>query len=201
MTAEFWWVLLSVLLYGALHSWLASLGLKAWLRRLLGAQGGRWFRLVYNLLASLLLLPVAALLFLLPDRDLYQIPWPWLVLALIGQGAALLALVSGVLHTGLWHFLGFSQLLAGEQAAPPRLVVNGLYRWVRHPLYTAGLVFVWLMPSMSWNLLALGIGVTIYILIGAVLEERKLRLEFGAAYEEYARRTPMLIPGLRLPRR
>lgn len=50
---------------------------------------------------------------------------------------------------------------------------------------------------MSWNVLAFNIAATLYMIIGAVFEERKLRAEFGAAYDEYAHRTPMLIPGFR----
>jgi protein-S-isoprenylcysteine O-methyltransferase Ste14 len=52
---------------------------------------------------------------------------------------------------------------------------------------------------MSYNLLALILGLSIYILVGAYFEERKLLVEFGDAYSEYRQRTPMLIPGLRLP--
>jgi protein-S-isoprenylcysteine O-methyltransferase Ste14 len=74
-----------------------------------------------------------------------------------------------------------------------------MYRWVRHPLYTAGLLIIWLFPIMTCNLLALNIGMTLYILLGAVLEERKLEREFGEAYAQYKSRTPMLIPFLRSP--
>jgi protein-S-isoprenylcysteine O-methyltransferase Ste14 len=52
---------------------------------------------------------------------------------------------------------------------------------------------------MTFNLLALNLGLTLYIIIGAYFEERKLLLEFGGAYTEYRQKTPMLIPGLRLP--
>ena len=74
-------------------------------------------------------------------------------------------------------------------------MLKGLYRWVRHPLYTAGLVFIWLTPVMTVNLLAMNLGLTIYIVLGAMFEERKLLHEFGQAYADYQRRTPMLIPG------
>jgi protein-S-isoprenylcysteine O-methyltransferase Ste14 len=46
--------------------------------------------------------------------------------------------------------------------------------------------------------LALIIGLSAYTIIGAYFEERKLLLEFGDAYAEYRRKTPMLVPGLRL---
>jgi protein-S-isoprenylcysteine O-methyltransferase Ste14 len=73
-------------------------------------------------------------------------------------------------------------------------VVRGLYRWVRHPLYTAGLVLIWLTPVMTLNIFSLNLGLTIYLVVGALIEERKLVREYGEAYEEYRKRTPMLIP-------
>jgi protein-S-isoprenylcysteine O-methyltransferase Ste14 len=39
--------------------------------------------------------------------------------------------------------------------------------------------------------------VTIYTIVGALYEERKLVKAFGQAYEEYRKHTPMLIPGLK----
>jgi protein-S-isoprenylcysteine O-methyltransferase Ste14 len=199
-------VLAGVGLYGVVHSLLASLWAKAQARRRFGKVAGRWYRLVYNLLATLTLLPVLALPLELPDRPLYALPAPWSFAALLGQLLALGLLAVGLLQTGVWSFIGLRQLVEPESqdagAELPRLVVNGLYRWVRHPLYTAGLVFIWLLPLMTVNLLALNLGLTVYIVIGALFEERKLRREFGAAYERYQRQTPMLLPGLkRLHRR
>jgi len=71
-----------------------------------------------------------------------------------------------------------------------------LYRVVRHPLYTFSLLFIWLSPSVSQNSLTVYIGATLYTLIGAYFEERKLLREFGEAYAIYKNTTPMLIPGL-----
>jgi protein-S-isoprenylcysteine O-methyltransferase Ste14 len=48
---------------------------------------------------------------------------------------------------------------------------------------------------MTVNLLALIVGLSLYLVIGAHVEERKLALEFGQTYREYQKRTPMLIPG------
>jgi protein-S-isoprenylcysteine O-methyltransferase Ste14 len=76
------------------------------------------------------------------------------------------------------------------------MVTGGLYRWVRHPLYTAGLAFIWLTPIMTSNLLALNIGLTLYLILGAIYEERKLVREFGERYTRYQERVPMLIPRL-----
>lgn len=195
MNSSFWITLLAVGVYGVVHSWLASLQAKDLARRSLGASAERGYRLAYNIFAVITLLPVLALPALLPDWTLYTIPLPWVYLTLALQGLALAALTLGVLQTGAWSFLGLEQLLTSVPDRPPPLVVKGLYRWVRHPLYTAGLVFIWLVPVMSANLLALNIGLTLYLIIGAYFEERKLLREYGEAYADYQRRTPMLVPG------
>jgi methanethiol S-methyltransferase len=44
-------------------------------------------------------------------------------------------------------------------------------------------------------------GLTLYILVGAVLEERKLLHEFGDVYARYQQETPMLLPRFSLLRR
>jgi len=118
--------------------------------------------------------------------------------ALAGQIIALGLLVVGLLQTDVWHFLGLRQLVESQPGGSPTLLVKGLYRWVRHPLYTAGLLFLWLTPLMTTSLLALNLGLSLYILIGSVFEERRLLAEFGPAYADYQRRVPRLIPGLRL---
>ena len=192
-----WIVLLAVAIYGAVHSWLASLGVKAWARRRYGELAERLYRFAYNLFAVLTFLPVLALPALLPDRRIYSVPMPW-ALGLMGlQLMAVGALGAGLLQTGLWSFLGLKQLAGRREIGEDdQLVVSGLYRWVRHPLYTAGLVFLWATPVMTRNLLSLYAGLSIYLIVGAMFEERKLLATFGEAYALYRAKTPMLIPGL-----
>jgi len=200
MTYSFWIILLAVFSYGLLHSILASSRAKAQAHRWLGPQTERWYRLAYNFIAIITLLPILLLPILLIDEQIYRIPLPWVILTLIIQLFVVVILVLGVRQTGITSFIGLSQLLLPEDTSPPRLVNDGLYRYVRHPLYTCGLVIIWLTPIMSWNLLALIIGLTGYIIIGAYFEERKLLLEFGDAYAEYRQHTPMLVPSLRVSR-
>lgn len=187
-------LVLSVVVWGVVHSVLASVGAKDWLQRAVGKSGMRFYRLAYNAFSAISFIPILWLMAILPDHMLYQVPAPWMYLLLAGQVAAAILLAVGVLQTDTFSFIGLRQLFDdGEQ--PPHLVTRGLYRWVRHPLYSAGLLFIWLTPVMSENSLIVFIAATIYIFVGALFEERKLRREFGAAYMEYKAVTPMLIPG------
>ena len=194
MVASILIILIAVTLYSLVHSLLASLWAKARARRWFGKLADRWYRLFYNLFGVVSLLPVLALPLLLPDTILYTISFPWVIFTTILQVVAILALAVGLVRTGVWSFLGFEQLIGKSGEKTNVIVVGGLYRWVRHPLYTAGLVLIWLVLKMTVNLLALNVGLTLYIVVGAYFEERKLLREFSMAYKEYCQRTPMLVP-------
>ncbi|MFL7867602.1 MAG: isoprenylcysteine carboxylmethyltransferase family protein [Anaerolineales bacterium] len=193
------WLVFAVLIWGLVHSLIASLGAKEWLRRRLGDGSMRFYRFGYNVFSVISFTPILWLMAVLPDQMLYHIPVPWVYLTIIGQFAAVVMLVVGVLQTGALAFIGLKQLFEGEERSF-QLVTHGLYRWVRHPLYSAGLLFIWLMPVMSVNLLIVVLSATFYIVVGAFFEERKLEREYGAAYTEYKAATPMFIPGLLIRR-
>ena len=196
------WLILSVLLWGVLHSLLASLKAKQLVRRRLGERAARFYRLAYNVFSVVSFLPVLALAALTPDRTLYQVRLPWSALMIFGEILATVVLVVGFFQTDVWEFIGLRQAAGGAvslsngpvETNQGRLVTRGLYRYVRHPLYTAGIAFIWLMPLMTVNVLAINLALTVYVVVGAIFEERKLRGEFGQAYVDYAARTPMFLP-------
>jgi protein-S-isoprenylcysteine O-methyltransferase Ste14 len=185
-------LLFSLVLWGVVHSFLASHLAKDLFR--LKAGGMDFYRLAYNIFAGLSFLPILYLMATLPNRDIYQIPAPWNYIMFGGQLFAALMLFTAFLQTDSLSFVGLRQLFEAERTGA--LVTRGLYRVVRHPLYTFGLLFIWLSPSASQNSLTVYIGATLYILIGAYFEERKLLREFGDAYAVYKKNTAMIIPWL-----
>ena len=76
------------------------------------------------------------------------------------------------------------------------LIVDGPYRWVRHPIYTGILV------ALAGTALAVGEwrAVLAVVLAGAAywrkltIEEAVMRRQFGEAYARYAERVPALVP-------
>lgn len=193
------WLILGVAAWGIVHSIMASLGFKNFLQRTFGEGFMKFYRLFYNIFSALSFAPILYLMVVLPDRDLYQVPAPWNYIILAGQGISVLMLFVAVLQTDALHFVGLRQIYDGQKKT--ELITSGFYRFVRHPLYTFGLLILWLSPSMSVNTLIVYGSLTIYILAGAYFEEKKLLREFGQEYAEYKTATPMLIPGLsKIPR-
>ena len=76
----------------------------------------------------------------------------------------------------------------------PVLVVQGAYRWVRHPLYFVALLMIWSYPVLTVDRLLFNMLWTAWIVVGAVLEERDLTADFGNDYRKYQRNVPMLLP-------
>lgn len=100
----------------------------------------------------------------------------------------------------LWCFWNFTVNGRGTPAPidPPReLVVVGLYRFVRNPMYVAGLIALlgWILWSPSLPLIAaLFLFFTAAHLFVTLYEEPTLKKKFGATYENYCQRVPRWIP-------
>jgi protein-S-isoprenylcysteine O-methyltransferase Ste14 len=189
------WLILSIALWGSIHSLLASLSFKSLLRRTLGDKFMKPYRLLYNIFAVISIAPVLYLMAVLPDEVLYQAPPPWSYLMWLGQGISVFLLFVAVSQTDVLSFAGLRQLIEEEKTG--KLVTHGLYRFVRHPLYTFSLLILWLSPKVTINSFIVYLALTLYVLVGAFFEERKLLREFGQEYANYRSVTPMLMPGLK----
>jgi len=82
------------------------------------------------------------------------------------------------------------------------LVKSGIYNVIRHPQYL-GLILVTLGQFLVWPTIPTAILWPILTALyyrQARREEVVLSEKFGAAFQEYARKTPMLLPRINLRR-
>jgi protein-S-isoprenylcysteine O-methyltransferase Ste14 len=84
--------------------------------------------------------------------------------------------------------------LVGKPYTPIGFRAPGPYKWVRHPLYVGWLFAFWATPVMTLTHFVFALATTAYILIAIRLEEHDLVASLGAAYRDYRRSVPMLIP-------
>ena len=86
--------------------------------------------------------------------------------------------------------------LRGREITQLRFAEPGPYSIVRHPLYVCWLTIFWVTPTMTVSHLVMALGLSAYILIAIIYEERDLLNVHGKAYAAYCRRVPKLIPRL-----
>ncbi len=179
-----------------LHSFLISKGFTAWLKRILGRRYG-YSRLVYTFFSLVSLVPVIAYQLWLAETVIFSWPWPWSLLKYAMYGAALLLFYGGLRVYDVQYMLGLRQVLQlrrGEEPADVPFSREGILNRVRHPWYSGAIIFVLAFGDVTDVSVVVKTVLSVYVVIGALLEERKLAGKYGESYRAYRREVPMFIP-------
>ena len=196
MPADHVILLFSWILYGVLHSVLAARSVKARAYRLLG-KAAPHYRLLYTLFAFFSLTALLYFQFTMQSRPLFSRSTFSLLAGVTAviAGAVLMAICIGKYFMSL---SGIRSLLNEEEGGT--LMISGVHRYMRHPLYLGTFIFIWglflLFPLLS-HLIACVV-ITVYTLLAIPFEEAKLVAQFGEDYRRYQRQVPRLLP-LRRP--
>ncbi len=203
-------VVLICAIWAGIHSLLASRRAKDASARVAGARSrDGLYRVAYNAQSVLTVALAARRLARLPDRGLYEVgpPWSWLFRA--GQVGSLGVLFSGVRVVGVLEFAGIVPLWKAmtdresrpepEAQGPPmgadgEMETSGAFRFTRHPGNLGAMGFFLLWPRMTVNRATLAALVALYVVLGSMHEERRLRMAYGEAFERYRQKVPFLIP-------
>jgi len=182
--------------YCVLHSFLISIRFTNLMDRLLKKYYA-FYRLFYVLVSVFTLIPIIKYTAL--DNN---------VIIVYGQYLNILRyiLMSGSLLMFFWaffidhdslHFFGVRQMLTfgktKETKPSNEIKRSGFLGIVRHPMYFAVTIYL-LCRIHTMADLIMSLVLIVYIVIGTLLEEKKLVLEFGETYIKYQKEVPMLIP-------
>lgn len=163
---------------------------------------GRYFvfyRLTYNMLSMVLLW---LLLDFTRDVDhtfIIHFSSPWSIIQYLLMTVSVATILWALFSYDVFEFVGIRPILDSvrgkltvvEKLQP--LTKQGLLGVVRHPMYLATIVLMWSLNSTLADVMV-HVVMTVYIIVGIRLEEKKLISKYGQDYIDYQREVPALIP-------
>ena len=183
--------------YVSLHSYLISIRFTSLMKRLL-KNFYAFYRLFYVSVSLFLLIPLL--------KFTEQIDNEVIISYSLAINIVRYVMISASLLMFLWtfffsydplSFFGIRQMSdygkTKKKSPPEEIKKNGLLGIIRHPMYLALIIYLWCQTFTIANIVVNTV-LTIYIIIGTILEEKKLVLEFGDVYVKYQKEVPMLIP-------
>lgn len=185
---------LLVILFGLQHSLMARKSFKSRLTALIPTAAERS---TYVLLSSLVL-GVMFWLWYPINFPVWRVEIPWasaLITGLFWMGWAIVLLAT--LLISHFELFGLKQAIdrwRDTTQHAPVFRTPLLYKLVRHPLYLGFLIAFWATTDMTVGHLLFSMGLTVYLFIGAYLEERDLVVLFGDRYRQYQGETSMILP-------
>ena len=134
---------------------------------------------------------------LLPGVVVAYIPWRFFGFGRVAMnlhdpvqllGVALMGLGALLLLTCIWEFAEFGRGTLSPLDPPRELVVRGLYRYVRNPMYlSVAVIHVGeVLVARSTALLEYAVAWFLWVNVFVIgYEERALARSFGASYQQY----------------
>jgi protein-S-isoprenylcysteine O-methyltransferase Ste14 len=166
---------------------------------LLDSSIGPYYRLMYSVFAAITLVLACWITPKWQDFQLWPIEGPAFVLQLLAWSLAVVMFYLTFKIFNIWYFLGLTALGIGPKTnnSQERLITWGIYGLIRHPQFAAGLIILW-MRNLTDTGLIINIVLSVYLIVGARIEETRLLAMYSNEYGEYMKKVPRFIPN-RIP--
>ena len=183
--------------YCALHSYLISIGFTNLMKRCL-KQYYAFYRLFYILISLFLLIPLINYTGELDHKVIIVYGHYLDILRQIFIFSSFIMFFWAFFFDyDALSFFGIRQILkfgkTNEIKSSNEIKKRGLLGMMRHPMYFALIIYLWFQTTKLADIVV-NIVLTVYVIIGTILEEKKLVLEYGETYLEYQKEVPMIIP-------
>lgn len=166
----------------------------------------RYYRLVYNGLSLVTLIPLAIVTRnsggeVVVSWTMYTLP-----IRVVLFGVSMALFYCGAKRYDLKYFLGVRQFQTGRNSLlmgpGEEFSEAGVFGLTRHPWYLGALLLIWSAPREYPLAVFLAACIlTLYLLVGTMLEEKKIIARYGEPYRKYQQRVSMLFPWKWLKRR
>jgi protein-S-isoprenylcysteine O-methyltransferase Ste14 len=179
-----------------LHSAMISISVTEYLKRTLGLNF-RYYRLFYNVVSVITLIPVVLFSYSVRTQPIFSWDGYLRIVQVLLLGTAVLLFYLGARHYDARQLLGIKQIREGTSdkaiTGSGKLDTSGVLGMIRHPWYSAGIFLIW-AGQLDVSALIVNVILTAYLIIGTLLEEKKLVREFGMEYRAYQARVSMFLP-------
>lgn len=181
-----------------MHSLLIDPTVVGYIKERVGGKSN-YYRLLYNLVSILTIVPL--LLAGLYDKGAVVFSWSgWTVgVRLLLFTLAIFCFLAGAKGYNMQYFLGLQQMRDGKEhlllGDSESFSESGIFGIIRHPWYLGTLLFVWSIYGVYYQKnFAVAVILSIYLVVGTLLEERKILAEYGDRYRDYQKRVSMFVP-------
>lgn len=198
MTGELLTLTVGWICWCLLHSLLIVPRVNSWLQERMG-ESRFYYRIIYNILAFATLMPLVVATHLQESVELFRWQGYWQLPRLLLLAAAFFLFWDGSRHYRMDVFLGITQVREKRQnvslAGDGSFSQQGSLGLCRHPWYLGALLLLWTaLPGYHLATVLAAAVLSLYLVVGAMFEERRLLSEYGEKYRVYQQAVSMLIP-------
>ena len=184
--------------YCAVHSALISISVTSWLKAMLASRY-RFYRLFFNIFSIVTLIPLVMYSHSARFNSEPLFTWSghWWMLRYFLVSLCVVLVLAGARHYSMLQFLGIHQIrnesIRTGMTGSGDLDDRGVLGIVRHPWYVTVFILLW-TGDLNAAATTVNLVLSAYLIVGTLLEERKLVIEFGEEYRRYQGRVSMFIP-------
>ncbi|MBF0520764.1 MAG: hypothetical protein HQK92_13715 [Nitrospirae bacterium] len=162
------------------------------------------YRFLYTSISGITFLIAYLLIKRLHDTLLIEITGTLKILFYLIQAIGLLIVMFSFKQINLFEFIGIKQIVKYifgketrgniEGLTTDSIIRTGMYGMMRHPLYSGSILILVFNHHITLNYTVLSLLCVLYFIIGAYLEELRLKKTFGSQYLDYMKDVPCFIP-------
>ncbi|QTA82042.1 NnrU domain-containing protein [Desulfonema limicola] len=156
-----------------------------------------FYRLFFNLTAIITIIPVLIYTYSIKTSPIFTWDGYLRIIQILMLLTAVYLCFAGAKQYNLSQVMGLAQIREKSSTSlisqDNKINIAGIHRIIRHPWYSAVFLLIW-AQNMDISGLIVNIILTIYLVTGTVLEEKKLVQSIGRDYQEYQKKADMFFP-------